>query len=495
MRLTWFVLLSALVVAALSGCQQEEATITPSPAAAILRANQAIAPSLLTLARNPAAFEDQDLVLAGTYRPLPLPVCAQETHQSPATWALRDGEIEIPVSGFDSALRELASPGLPLEVEGRWQRWEGPVGCGRRAPSQLVWYLQLTNILSPNPLSASLPFTPEPIEPAVTTTPPDSIAGGVATASPLEETTSNAQPPADGAQTVTPRSSGTPTPTASATSGAGVVPTGSVTVTPTPSVSGSGTPTTTPSGTGSPTPGVNTPTATTVPAGASPTPTIDSGQPRLLDYDDLSKRTIAVGGVQKWQFAGATDLPIALRVAPASGLDVVLELIDPTGESLGVYDQTGEGQTETIEVDELPRTGLYTLQVSTANQTSGSYALVLQSESSLPIVLFQGILTYGETRAGTTPADGDHLWNFEGIAGDIVNIRVIATTPTDMQIYLNSYDGQETEYKNDNSAYFPPEDREEFLQYQLPASGLYTIGVGEENLEALGYTIVVERAF
>jgi hypothetical protein len=421
-------------------------------------------------------------------------VCTEETHQSPATWTLRDGEIEIPVSGFDSALRELASPGLPLEIEGHWERWEGPVGCGRRAPSQLVWYLRLTNILSPNPLSASLPSTPEPIE-AATTRPPDSIAGGDAAGTPQLGTTSATGLPVSGTPTATPSILGTLTPIESTTPGVTALPTGSVT--PTPTGNGSGTPTTTPSGTttATPTPGVNTPTptATTVPGTATATPTIDSGQARLLDYDDLSKRTIAVGAVQVWQFAGATDLPIVIRVAPSSGLDVALELIDPADELLGTYDQTGIGQPETIQQNELPRTGLYTLRVSTADQTSGSYALVLQSESSRPLVFFQGTLTYGQTRAGTTPVDGDHLWNFEGVAGDTINIRVIATTATDMQIYLNSIDGQETEFINDNTTYFPPEDREELLGYQLPATGLYTIGIGEENLESLGYTIVVER--
>jgi hypothetical protein len=490
MKLTWFVLLSALVIVALGGCQPEEATIVPTPAADILLANQAAAPSLLTLARNPAAFEDQDLVLAGVYHPLPLPVCAEETHQSPATWTLRDGEIEIPVSGFDSQLRELAAPGLSLEVEGHWQRWEGPVGCGRRAPSQLVWYLQLTNILSPNPLSASLPLTPGSAVPEATTPSPDAVAGGVATAPSLAATTTATRPLGEGALTAAPGSSGTPTPIGSATSAAGALPTGSVTATLTVTTIASGTP----AGTATPTPGTNTPTATTVSSVPTPTPTIDTGRARLLDYDDLGKRTITASGVQEWQFAGATDLPIVINVAPSSGLDVILELIDPTDELLGTFDQMGAGQSETIVQNQLPRTGLYTLRVFTADQSSGSYAIVLQSESSRPTVTFQGILTYGEIRSGTTPADGDHLWNFEGAAGDIVNIRVRATTPTDMQIYLNSFDGEETEFKNDNTVYFPPDDREELLGYQLPATGLYTVGIGEENLESLGYTIVIERA-
>jgi hypothetical protein len=495
LRLIWSLLLGALTIVVVAGCQPEEATNTPLPAAAIERATQAESPTLLTLARNPGAFEGKDLRLSGAYRPLPLQICVGETHQSPATWALVDGEVQILASGFDSELRKLAPPGLPLEVEGRWQRWQGPVGCGRRAASQLVWHLQLTDILSPNPLSAAIPFTPEAIG-AVTTTPtPDSLAAGEATAPPLTNTIPVAEEPSGNLPTATPGGSPTQTPFASATAGADDSPAGSATVTTSPAPAGSGTPSATPSGTGTPTPNslTATPTATTTPRSPTPTPTVDSGQPRLLDYDELSKRTIAAGGVQEWQFAGSIDSPIIINVAPSSELDISLELRDPTDQLVGVYDHTGAGQTETITENELPRTGLYTLQVSSILQSSGNYAIVLQSESSRPFVEFQGLLTYGVARAGTTPIDGDHLWNFEGVAGDVVNIRVTATTQTDMQIYLNGHNGVETEFVDDNTVYFPPQDREEILGYVLPASGLYTVGIGEENFQELGYSIIIEK--
>lgn len=498
MRLAGLVLLSALVILTLGSCQQEEATSTPVPAAAIERMNLAVTPSLLTLARNPAAFAGQDLRLAGTYKPLPLLVCAGETHQSPATWALSDGQIEILASGFDGALRRLASPGLPLEVEGSWQRWEGPVGCGRRAPSQLVWHLQLTNIVSPNPLSAALAFTPEPAATAAVQPVSTEITNGLGTTEALAEATTENQSQAGTGATPTPGLPGATAGIASVTPTASIQPGSSATSTATPVAGTSVTPSATPLGTPTATLAAGastlTPTPTTNATGSSPTATVDSGRPILLDYDDLSKRTISAGGVQEWQFAGATALPIALRVAPSSGLDVALDLYDPSDELVDVYDLAGAGQPETIAEDDLPVAGLYTVKVRAANQTFGSYAIVLQSESSRPFVLFQGTLNYGDTRAGTTPPDGDHLWNFEGVAGDVINIKVRATTPTDLQLYLNSHDGQETEYVNDNTVYFPPEDREEILGYRLPATGLYTIGIGEEDLESLGYTIVIERA-
>lgn len=496
MKLAWLVLLSALAIVALGGCQQEEATNTPPPAAVIQSANQALMPSLLTLLRNPSDFEGEDLILTGAYRSKPLLVCSEETHQSPATWVLADGDVEVMASGFDSALRALAAPGLPLEVEGRWQRWEGPVGCGRRAPSQLVWHLQVTNIVSPNPLSASLPFTAAPAEPIGTTPPPTALAETIATASPTAQTTAALEQPPRSGNTPTPGLPGTSAADNSLTATSTLSTNVTATVTGTIPAGASGTATPTPFGTPTPASGLNTPTptATASPAGSTPTATAESTTPILLDYDDLSKRNMASGGVREWQFAGATDLPIVIQVAPTANLDVSLELLDPSDARIDTYNQSGAGGIETVNESDLPAAGLYTLRVSSVGQSSGSYAIVLQSESSLPAVLFQGSLTYGETRAGTTPVDGDHLWNFEGVAGDVINIRVRATTPTDMQIYLNNHDGQETEFVNDNSVYSPPEDREEILGFRLPASGLYTVGIGEEELEALGYTIVIERA-
>ena len=160
-----------LVVALMFGCQQEppgtETPVVPTIANLPLQPDSI---ALVTLLRNPTFFDGNYLQLSGQYRPIPLVVCSDEGHFSPATWALVDGEIEIPAAGFDGVLRRLADPGLPLIVEGRWQQWEGPVGCGRRAPVTEIWYFEVDNIVSPNPLTAgqagegiaSLPIEPTP---------------------------------------------------------------------------------------------------------------------------------------------------------------------------------------------------------------------------------------------------------------------------------------------------------------------------------------------
>jgi hypothetical protein len=480
MRVAWLVL-SALCLVILGSCQQEAATSTPVSAAVIERPNLAADISLLTLARNPVAYEGETLLLSGDYRPLPLPVCADETHLSPATWVLSDDNIEIMVAGFDSALRDLVPPGQALEVEGNWQKWDGPVGCGRRAPAQTIWYLQLTNILSPNPLVASLLITPSRAAPASS----GAAVGDIATTSVMTATTDSGVT-TSAIPAATPTLSGTPTPGALATPTSMVSATVIATVTPFPTFTPTVTPSMTPTGTATLARRTPTPTSTSTSSGGStpsPTPTIDTGDPIVVDYDDLSKRTVGRSSVQEWQFYAARDWSIVLSVAPDSDLDVALELFDPDEESVVSSDAGGSGQIETIDKPDLPSSGVYTLKINSVGGTSGSYALLLQDDSALPFVSFQGNLRYGQEQQGTVPDEEQHLWNFSGTAGEIVSFRVTAITQGNLRLFLNNHEGQEVE-----------DDIEDNKPYPLSATGLYTIGIGEYDLEQLNYSIVIEQA-
>ncbi|UCG23297.1 MAG: hypothetical protein JSW55_14230 [Chloroflexota bacterium] len=482
-------MLSAFFLLVLGSCQQEAATSTPAAAAVIERPNLAASVSLLTLARNPVAYEGEALFLSGNYRPLPLPVCTDETHLSPATWVLTDNNVEVMVAGFDGALRELVPPGQPLEVEGNWQIWEGPVGCGRRAPAQTIWYLQLTSILSPNPLIASLLTTPGAATPASV----EATLDEVMLTSAITATMTATSVPTTVIPTATPTSLGTPTASAPATPTPTISATVVATVTPFPTFTPTITPSVTPTGTATLTTGTPTATPTaTSSSGPTPTPTVDSGGPIVVDYDDLSKRFIRPSANQVWQFDGSSDSPIVLSVAPANNLNVALELFDPAGESVSTSNLGGSGQVEMIDETDLPGSGVYTLEVTSIGRTTGSYALLLQDDSSLPFASFQGILLYDQARTGTAPAEVQHLWNFEGVADETVNIRVTATTQGDLRIFLNNHEGQEVEDVNENR--FSLDDREEILDYRLPATGLYTLGIVENDLEPIGYSVVIESA-
>lgn len=476
------------MVALMFGCQQEtpgtETPVVPTIANLPLQPDSI---ALVTLLRNPTFFDGSYLQLSGQYRPIPLVVCSEEGHFSPATWALVDGEIEIPAAGFDGVLRRLADPGLPLIVEGRWQQWEGPVGCGRRAPVTEIWYFEVDNIVSPNPLTAgqagegiaSLPIEPTPdtaVDQAALTPVNITPTIVVPTASPTSLATDTPQP----TSTATITSPGTAATTT--TSG-----TATASPSPSPTTQPRGfTPTPTSTATGTPGPTVtNTPTSS---------PMADSGDnAESIEFDDLQKETLAAGGVNRWSFQGEPGDVVFISVSPVPSLDVSIELLDPNGASLVSRNQGSDGQIENINQQSLNMSGTYEILVRSEDNSSGEYAVTLQTDDSQPFVTFRGNINYGESRSNSVPVDVDDLWNFIGTIGDVVTIRAVATGSEDLLLYLNDPEVSEVEFVDDNSTYGPPDDEEIIEQFILQKTGLFTIGVGEGDFQSFGYTLTLNK--
>lgn len=480
-----------LLVALMFGCQQETpGTETPVVPTIANLPPQADSTALITLVRNPTFFEGSYLQLSGQYRPIPLVVCSEEGHFSPATWALADGEIEILVSGFDGVLRRLADPGLPLIVEGRWQQWEGPVGCGRRAPVTEIWYFEVNNIVSPNPLTAgqagegiaSLPIEPTPdttVDSAAMTAAMETPSLVVPTASPTRPATDTPQP----TSTATIATQGIAPSTPTATTG-----TSTATLSPSPTTQPRGatsTPTVTAT-TGTP----GTP-VTTTPDGSPTADTGDISEP--IEFDDLFKKTLAAGGVNRWSFQGEPGDVVFISVGPVSGLDVSIEILDPNGASLVSRNQGPSGQVENIDQQSLSMSGTYEILVRSVANSSGDYAITLQNDDSQPFVSFRGNINYGDSRSNSVAADVDDMWNFIGTAGDVVTIRAVASGSGDLVLYLNDPDAFEVEFIDDNSTYGPPNDEERIEQFTLQKTGLFTIGVGEGGFQPFGYTLTLDK--
>ena len=133
-------------------------TPTPFPQnAATEQALTAATPQEITitdLATDPEAYANTFLEISGRYRRLPLLVCNTDPYPAPATWQLQaeDGSF-IAVGGLDSQVRSLLPNDLTMTVAGVWQLFEGPVGCGKNAASTQIWYLKVSNILSPSPIA------------------------------------------------------------------------------------------------------------------------------------------------------------------------------------------------------------------------------------------------------------------------------------------------------------------------------------------------------
>jgi hypothetical protein len=212
------------------------------------------------LNEDPAAYHDRVVRTSGSYLKLPPPACNPQRGPLFA-WSLADlvpaaGDwLRVDAQGFEDVIW-LVPEGTAMTVEGYWRLYEGPLGCGKNAPREAIWYLEVLRIVEPNPLpgmagAGALPSTPGAgdgdlniqIVPLATLTPElEATAPPEGTASPTVTVT----------MTVAPEPQLTPAGTITPTETLGPEVTATV----------SGTPGPTPTATDTPTPGGPPPTGT-----------------------------------------------------------------------------------------------------------------------------------------------------------------------------------------------------------------------------------------
>jgi hypothetical protein len=445
----WLVFPLVLLLA-LTGCGKDDSTGLPSPASLTLEAMGTTVP-LLELAADPAAYEDQWVQVSGQYSLLPVPPCDAAVHLPPATWSLIDDGVVVRMAGLENVLRPLASDGQTVVVEGYWRRWEGPVGCGNAAFPSTVWYLQVREILSPNPLvratftpmgaiavaTIPLPGTPAPS--------PTSGLPGPATAAPVGAGTATptATPSATrlGSPLATPTGPFSPLPTLSPPASPTLNPSGTVlpTFTPQPDATGPSSPIATPQPTTS---GTASPTATTQSTATStrtPTPSATSA-PAMLNLGEavigqVENGWLAAVQTHSWYYDAVAGEVITITVGPAGNVNVELLVNDPSGFEVAGRDNTFAGGAETLAGLELTMTGEYQILVSEVDGHPGDYAIVVLDRDSIN-VRFVGNMGYGTTRSTTLPARTYHIWHFQATAGDKATIRLAPTDNKDLAYTL-----------------------------------------------------------
>ena len=201
-------------------------------------------------------------------------------------WGLVAEGLQLNARGFEAVVLPIVPANTQMTLEGIWRRYPGPAGCGKE-PTNGLWYLEVEQIVQPNPLMAGtatpaavLSVTPPPFPGTATPTLAGSLppVGGtpipnVTIVSTVVVNTPIGSPTASSTavfSTPLPTFTSTATPTQPTGSG---TPT-AVTVTPTidPSAT-TPTPSSTPgSGTSVPTP-TNPPLVTATPGSGYPGPT------------------------------------------------------------------------------------------------------------------------------------------------------------------------------------------------------------------------------
>ncbi|MCB8977837.1 MAG: hypothetical protein H6657_10475 [Ardenticatenaceae bacterium] len=219
---------------------------------------QALLVNFDALNNNPSDYVNQRIRVSGNYLRLEPVDCALFSGPR-IEWGLVANGLQLNAKGFEAIVLPIVPQDTPMTVEGIWRRYPGPAGCGKE-PARGLWYLEVEQIVQPNPLVAG---TATPVG-VLSVTPPD-----FPTVTPTG--TVGSLPPVGG----TPIPNVTIVGTVEASTPIGSTPTATGTAV-------FGTPTTlttaTATATVSPTPGPGTPTAVPGTATATPTPTA-SGTP------------------------------------------------------------------------------------------------------------------------------------------------------------------------------------------------------------------------
>lgn len=218
-------------------------TTTPN---SLIIESQPVLVTFTQLNEDPFSFLNKRIRVTGDFQLVSPPKC--RLYNGPAIrWSLIASNLQLDAQGFEPIAR-LIPANITITAEGTWRLYQGPLGCGKEPETGNAWYLEVTQIIQPNPL----PLTDGTLVNSTISTPQ------------VTRTQSTEQQPSDEIPTDTPTFAATPTFTATATATS----TPMLTATPT------NTPTIGPSPTVTPTPGAGTvrPTATRTPTPTS-TPT------------------------------------------------------------------------------------------------------------------------------------------------------------------------------------------------------------------------------
>ncbi len=110
-------------------------------------------PQLVTfseLQAEPEAYQDRLIRVTGNFFALPPPSCYPYSGPG-AEWALISEGLRLDIVGFERVSQLLEQDNL-MTVDGFFRLYEGRLGCGKGAPIDSAWYLELHQIVQPNPL-------------------------------------------------------------------------------------------------------------------------------------------------------------------------------------------------------------------------------------------------------------------------------------------------------------------------------------------------------
>ena len=170
--------------------------------------------------------------------------------------------------------------------------------------------------------------------------------------------------------------------------------------------------------------------------------------------------------------------------------EVIRTLVEQ-GHSEEVWQQLIEannfaaGQVETVQNFALTAVGEYKIRVYANGRNATDYAIMITSSESYTFI-FRGVMEYGDLQEATSKANNDHFWHFRGQEGDVISINLSPMDESDLFLELYGPDAERiSEFIDDGTS----GEAESIVDFVLPATGLYSIRIGEFDFLSATYEI------
>jgi hypothetical protein len=200
--------------------------------------------------------------------------------------------------------------------------------------------------------------------------------------------------------------------------------------------------------------------------------------------------TLRQGMNDLWTFPTAGNRYVTLGLRPDDPhLDLTLTIFGPSGETIARIDNGFAGDSEVATDLFLPEPGIYVVEVSDFFQEIGRYTLSI-AQADQPQYSGGGRIEFGQAIQGELLPDNQHIWAFDGAAGQRVSI-VVEPAGNQFDTILNVYgpDGRRLVALDEGFSGDP----EVVIGFELPLTGPYSIIVSSFSGQGGSYTVSLDE--
>ncbi|MCA9919584.1 MAG: PPC domain-containing protein, partial [Anaerolineales bacterium] len=208
-----------------------------------------------------------------------------------------------------------------------------------------------------------------------------------------------------------------------------------------------------------------------------------------LGQQDLVNGELIANVKDVWTFSLPGPRYANITLSPDNkDIDLILSLISPTGQTVTRIDNGYAGDTEIMIDNLLLDSGLYVVEVSEFFGAAGRYtmSLVLTEE---PLFGGGGRLSLGQTIQSNMARGGQHIWTFNGNAGEVVSIVLTPANQLDAILDVYGPDGTRLAALDEGFS----GDAEVVSGLELPLTGEYDILVRSFAGEGGSYSLSLDE--